>query len=73
MRPGHFCPGNSGVRGSSGRPVRRFNEAGAFLPRKRSLNLLLVAPRSASMRPGHFCPGNYDNDAQVAGDSAQLQ
>ena len=35
MRPGHFCPGNATAQRERGRAQDRFNEAGAFLPRKR--------------------------------------
>ena len=33
MRPGHVCPGNNRARAEPPLP-RRFNEAGACLPRK---------------------------------------
>ena len=35
MRPGHFCPGNDGAADRAAADNLRFNEAGAFLPRKR--------------------------------------
>ena len=35
MRPGHFCPGNPARGEAQPRRCYGFNEAGAFLPRKR--------------------------------------
>ena len=34
MRPGHVCPGNTGTSAGRSPTARRFNEAGACLPRK---------------------------------------
>ena len=42
---------------------RRFNEAGAVMPRKLSqLSLRLLGP-GASMRPGLLCPGSWPASA----------
>ena len=38
MRPEHFCPGNPTYKQIAGDPKIGFNEAGAFLPRKRHEN-----------------------------------
>ena len=56
MRPGLLCPGRS-RRMHARAPHRRFNEAGAVMPRK---GVRRFRPRpigEASMRPGLLCPG----------------
>ena len=63
MRPGRFHPGNFLGRGDYDRQEIRFNEAGAFPPRKFPLRRLRPLRRAlASMRPGRFHPGNSPKD-----------
>ena len=65
MRPGRFHPGNlcktESAHGCSTGQRHRFNEAGAFPPRK-SFPQDFASTRAhdldASMRPGRFHPGN---------------
>ena len=74
MRPGHFCPGNSRPRAHPPPQNVRFNEAGAFLPRKPRRNFHgQPIPVRASMRPGHFCPGNGQTYQATAVDESTLQ
>ncbi len=60
MRPGRFHPGNTRQTFGARPPRRRFNEAGAFPPRKCGDGRapLCVYRYHASMRPGRFHPGN---------------
>ena len=59
MRPGRFHPGNSLERVLLVRQDRRFNEAGAFPPRKYAEGFERFEFQiEASMRPGRFHPGN---------------
>ena len=59
MRPGRFHPGNEVVARNVRAHRARFNEAGAFPPRKcRQQAMQNNKTMQASMRPGRFHPGN---------------
>ena len=59
MRPEDFSPGNARSRPSRRDQSRSFNEAGGFLPRKRTLRRSGRQRQArASMRPEDFSPGN---------------
>ena len=58
MRPGHEAPENWRRAAWRGASCRRFNEAGARGPGKRSTERGAVEDYLASMRPGHEAPEN---------------
>ena len=58
MRPGQSCPGVGRSRCIHGRRQKRFNEAGAIMPRSGTRWHAGTTRRLlASMRPGQSCPG----------------
>ena len=73
MRPGHFCPGNPSWCSLAIGARSSFNEAGAFLPRKRDG----VQPGTASRRgfneAGAFLPRKLPPASRAALSPFQLQ
>ena len=56
MRPGQFCPGCGQWRPPSAPALRRFNEAGAILPRMRAATRLQTSPRRRFNEAGAILP-----------------
>ena len=74
MKPEHFCSGN--LTGSPSRVLSRssFNEAGAFLLRKRPPCVVARhCSGRASMKPEHFCSGNIRTVQELLGHKDMLQ
>ena len=59
MRPGHFCPGNTNKVRTPCPMLPGFNEAGAFLPRKRRAKELAWTRIASFNEAGAFLPRKH--------------